>query len=72
MPIVLDELEKVGLHGDFDKAGDKNEEGITFRKLSAKRGETLADFRYHWCLEGLSNTNLLEFISDSTRSPKSF
>jgi 2-polyprenyl-6-methoxyphenol hydroxylase-like FAD-dependent oxidoreductase len=41
MPIVLNELEKVGLYEDVEKAGHKNEKGITFRKSNAKGGEIL-------------------------------
>ncbi|KAK5227432.1 hypothetical protein LTR99_005556 [Exophiala xenobiotica] len=45
MPIVLNELEKVGLFPDIEKAGHKNKEGIIFRKSHAKGGETLAQLK---------------------------
>ena len=45
MPIVLNELAKVGLYEDIEKAGYKNTEGITFRKSNAKGGEVLAQLR---------------------------
>lgn len=42
MPIVLNELEKLGVYEDIEKAGIKNEQGITFRKSHAKGSEVLA------------------------------
>ncbi|OQV05083.1 FAD binding domain-containing protein [Cladophialophora immunda] len=42
MPIVLNELEKIGIYGDILGAGYKNTEGITFRKCHAKGGDVLA------------------------------
>ena len=45
MPIVLNELEKVGLLPDIEKTGHKNKEGITFRKSQANGGETLAQLK---------------------------
>jgi 2-polyprenyl-6-methoxyphenol hydroxylase-like FAD-dependent oxidoreductase len=45
MPIVLNELEKVGLYDDVEKAGHKNYEGIIFRKSHAKGGEVLAQLK---------------------------
>jgi 2-polyprenyl-6-methoxyphenol hydroxylase-like FAD-dependent oxidoreductase len=45
MPIVLNELSKVGLFSDVEKAGHKNKEGITFRNSHAKGGETLAQLK---------------------------
>ncbi|KIW35955.1 uncharacterized protein PV06_11724, partial [Exophiala oligosperma] len=45
MPIVLTELEKVGLFEDIEKAGHKNYEGIRFRKSHAKGGEVLAQLK---------------------------
>lgn len=45
MPIVLNEMEKLGLFEDIEKAGHKNKEGITFRKSHAKGGEVLAQLK---------------------------
>ncbi|KAM5359706.1 hypothetical protein ACJZ2D_014275 [Fusarium nematophilum] len=45
MPIVLDEMEKVGLVDDLIKAGHTNREGISFRKSNAKGGEMLGDLK---------------------------
>jgi 2-polyprenyl-6-methoxyphenol hydroxylase-like FAD-dependent oxidoreductase len=45
MPIVLNELSKVGLLPDIEKAGHKNKEGITFRKSHAKGGQMLAQLK---------------------------
>jgi 2-polyprenyl-6-methoxyphenol hydroxylase-like FAD-dependent oxidoreductase len=45
MPIVLNEMEKVGLVEDLIKLGHKNEEGIVFRKPHAKGGEVLASLK---------------------------
>ncbi|KAH7161029.1 hypothetical protein EDB81DRAFT_642266 [Dactylonectria macrodidyma] len=41
MPIVLNEMEKVGLVDDLLKAGHTNREGVSFRKTNAKGGEVL-------------------------------
>lgn len=41
MPIVLDQMEKVGLTDDILSAGHINSEGVVFRKSNAKGGEKL-------------------------------
>ncbi|KAH8648251.1 hypothetical protein BGZ61DRAFT_277811, partial [Ilyonectria robusta] len=41
MPIVLNEMEKVGLVDDLLKAGHTNREGVSFRKTNAQGGEVL-------------------------------
>ncbi|EXJ93193.1 hypothetical protein A1O3_01750 [Capronia epimyces CBS 606.96] len=41
MPIVLQELEKVGLYHDVEQAGHKNHQGIVFRKPHAQGGQVL-------------------------------
>ncbi|KAF4456816.1 FAD NAD(P)-binding domain-containing [Fusarium albosuccineum] len=45
MPIVLNEMDKVGLVNDLIKAGHTNREGIQFRKSHAKGGELLGSLR---------------------------
>ncbi|KAF4555598.1 FAD-binding domain-containing protein 29 [Elsinoe fawcettii] len=45
MPIVLNEMEKVGVYDDLEKAGFKNRGGITFRRSHAKGGEVLAQLK---------------------------
>ncbi|EXJ67585.1 uncharacterized protein A1O5_09598 [Cladophialophora psammophila CBS 110553] len=45
MPIVLNELDKIGLYEDVLEAGYTNTEGITFRKSHAKGGDVLAQMR---------------------------
>lgn len=42
MPIVLNEMERVGIYDDVEKAGVKNDKGIIFRKSEAKGGQVLA------------------------------
>lgn len=41
-PIVLHELEKLGVYKDLELAGYKNTEGVTFRKPHSKGGDFLA------------------------------
>lgn len=45
MPIVLNELEKVGLYEDIERAGHKNDAGIFFRESHAKGGKVLAQLK---------------------------
>ena len=41
MPIVLNEMEKVGLADDVIRQGHKNQEGVSFRESHAKGGKIL-------------------------------
>lgn len=45
MPIVLEEMEKVGIFDDLVKAGHTNYEGIQFRQSYAKGGEVLGSLK---------------------------
>ncbi|PNS18824.1 hypothetical protein CAC42_5363 [Sphaceloma murrayae] len=45
MPIVLNEMQKVGIYDDLEKAGHKNTTGVTFRKSHAQGGDVLAQLK---------------------------
>lgn len=57
MPIVLNEMEKVGIYEDIERAGHKNVEGITFRNSYAAGGKILGRLNMSQIPKGAVNYN---------------
>jgi 2-polyprenyl-6-methoxyphenol hydroxylase-like FAD-dependent oxidoreductase len=82
VPIVLNEMEKVGIYEDVERAGFKNKEGVTYRTSHAKGGNVLARLemsqipkgavKYEFAGIHLGQHNLAEIMLTHCQREKNF